>query len=142
MNRKALRQKLLLWAACGVGVSLLLTREFVVGFLSPRELGIALIVFFFATLVVLKRVFTVGVTMPSQTVREGTPIDSSTREQRLRDIRKLRIAVAALVLLLLIGLWRYSGNIPRLQLLVLVGINLFITVTIIRAIRRLQSSLK
>ena len=130
---------ILLFSACFVVASVLLAHEFAVGVLSPRALGIALLVLCvgggFVFVVIL-----VKVQHRLQAQREASSPDA-IRKRRLSQIRVGKIAIVILVLALINGLVT-ERNAPLLPLLVGVTMNLLITFAIARTVIRLQRRVK
>lgn len=131
-------KRLLLLSSCSVGVMTLLALGFSRGLLSPRELGIAIVM-------LGGGVGTWAVLIMKRSAREfklppGTSIDDVTRKRRLLGIRAGKVAIAVLAVLLLVRL-RGIGSDPLLPLLVTIAINLCIMAAVIQVVVRLQKSL-
>jgi len=141
MKKENLVLSTLLFSACFVAVLLLVAHEFAAGSISARGLAVAIIVLFVVCLLFLflphGRFRTTSVES-SMRVPSGAPVDTSTREKRLRTIRKLRIAVVFLAVALMTGLLQHA---PPWALMVGAGINLCMMAVVIRALVRLQKSL-
>jgi len=138
---KTLMKRLLLMSVCSVGLMILVAREFAHGHLSPRELGITLLILSIA-------IGTWGVLISKKTAKEyrvtpgppGTAIDPVTRKRRLLGIRVGQVVIVILALSLLNGL-RLIGQAPVLPLLTGVVVNLCIIGVVIRVVVKLQRSL-
>jgi len=130
----------LLFSVGFLSISLLLARAFVMGFLSPRALGITLLLVFVASLAVFTRIVA-GLRTGSGIQGEDRPLDQAGRKRRLRQIRLGEIAIVILVVLLLNALFRLRHEFLLPQL-VGIGMNILITITVARVVIRLQKSLK
>jgi hypothetical protein len=128
--------RIALFSACFLAISLVLVRELVVGFLSPRGLGIALLLLFIGSLIVFTRMVAADVRTRSRTWPEGQPLDHTRRKIRLG-----KIAIVILMVLLLNGFFELRHGLV-FPLLVGIGMNILITITIARTVLRLQKSLK
>lgn len=135
-------------SVCTVGVVILLAREFAHGLLSPRGLGIALLIVcigigLWAVLIMRKT----GAELILERKRaaqslEGpavTAIDLLRSKQRMFFIRLYKGVIALLVVALVTGLSK-AKYFPWWATLVAVALNLGMTASFIWALRRLQKS--
>jgi hypothetical protein len=133
-------KRLLLLCGCSVGAAILLVREFSGGTHSPREYGIALLMLCVgigagAILVIRKS----SQDFAESPVSPGTPIETDTRKQLLRRIRRARIRIVAMAIVLVLGFGSNEiRSAPAWAILVAVAINLLITARSIQTILRLQ----
>jgi len=140
---ESLVKKLLLFSAGLLAVSLLLAHEFTVHSLSPRGLGIALLILLVATFFVLTlALFRSRSAAPPFERPAGSPTtDPITRRRRVLGIRLGKTAIVILALLLVNAL-RQIGSGHLLPLLVGVAVNLCTMAAVIQVVLRLQKSLK
>lgn len=134
---KILVKRLLLFSAYSVGAMTLLVLAFSRGFLSPRGLGIALLIMCIA-------IGSVAVAIIKKSAKEfaillGTSIDeTTTRKRRLLGIRAGKAMIALLALTLVLGLFRGG---PLAPVLVGIAVNLAMMLSLIWWVLRLQRSL-
>lgn len=118
-------------------LSLLLIRAFTTGLLSPRALGILLLVFAVGSAGLFLRVLSkLGKRSAPQSGDAGT-----LARRRSVQIRAAKVAIAVLVLLLVNGLFELRSG-PLLPLLVGITINILLTITLVRIVIRLQENRK
>ena len=146
MNLKTVVKLTLVFSACFMSVVLVLVHEFITKSLSPRGLGIAMILLIIAS--GLGIIVAFGLIRSSNKVNVNSsetaqPSILSQRAQRrgVNAIRAAKILVVILLLGLLNGL-RLIGRVPPWALLVGVTINLLLTTSIIWIIVKSQKRLK
>jgi hypothetical protein len=137
---KTLAKRLILLSACSAVVMIPLALETGRGHLSPRGLGISLLIVCFSmgvgfALIVRRTASEFKVPPPAP----GSPIDDDTRKRLLLSIRGAKAMIILLAAGLVFGL---SQGGPPLPLLVGAAINLSITAWLILRVRRLQKTLK
>jgi hypothetical protein len=133
-------ERLLLLSVCSVGTMVLLALGFSRGLLSPRGLGVAILILVFAiaicsALIVKKS----AKASKGLSASSGLSIDTDTRRRRLLGIRVGKIAIIILALLLVFRL--LQGG-PPLLLVASAVINLSIMAAVIQVVVRLQRSLR
>jgi small-conductance mechanosensitive channel len=116
---------------CFTGAGLVLSYEFARGNLSPRMLGIGLLALIgcLAVVVAVRR-------MKVGTSSQNEPHRSFEQSPRVtRSIRKLRMAVVALPIILIVGMWVTKGQ-PLIPRLTGAAVNLFFMFWFISVLRR------
>jgi hypothetical protein len=138
---KTLMKRLLLLSACSVAAMVALAIEFSHELLSPRQLGIALLVLCIAigtgAVVIVKKSakeFALAPALP------GTSIDAVTRKRLIWQIRAAKTMIVLMGVALVAGLAEVKNG-PLLPLLVGVAMNLMITATSVRTVVRLKKIL-
>jgi hypothetical protein len=132
---KILIKRLLLFSACSLGAMTLLVLAFSRGFLSPRGLGIALLIM----CVAIGSVAIIKKSAKEFAILPGTSIDdTTTRKRRLLGIRAGKAMIALLALTLVLGLFRGG---PLAPVLVGIAVNLAMMLSLIWWVLRLQRSL-
>jgi hypothetical protein len=132
-----------LWALwlCTLGVLILLAREFIVGFLSPHGLLIAVFIVGLATAAVMMFIVTKSAKeFNVPTLVPGTSIDAVTRNRLLRRIRMAKTTIVIMGVTLVVGLIEFKNG-PVLPLLVGVVINLLTTAKSVQTVVRLKKLL-
>ena len=119
---------------------MLVALAFVAGFLSPRALGIALLLLVVGEAALFLRIVRKAAKV-SRMQLEPVCVDKAERRRRLLYIRLGKMAILFLVLLLINGLLKLRGG-PLMPLLVGIAMNILATFAIARTVMRLQSSLK
>src|SRR5579864_3906413 len=129
---------LLMLSVCSVALLLVLARLFATGHLSPRGLGIGLLMYCIGVSCLFIQVVKKSArTEPEASLR----IDDMSRRRRLLAVQAGWTAIAILVLLLINGL-RQLGNVPTLPLAVGATMNLLTTAVILRIVLRVQKTLR
>jgi len=142
MALKSVLKITVIFSACFLGASLLITLAFIRGFLSPRALGIALLLLVLTEAALFVRIVR-KVDNRSRLQPDPHCTDDAERKRRLLYIRlgKLVILFLFLFLLLINGLFKLRDG-PLMPLLVGIAINILATFAVARTVMRLQSSLK
>ena len=137
MKLNALMKVTLLFSVFVVMLSLLLVHAFTTGLLSPRALGIVLLVFAVGSAGLFLRALS---KLDKRSALQSG--DAGTLAQRRSvQIRAAKVAIAVLVLLLVNGLFQLRSG-PLLPLLVGITINVLSTITLVRIVIRLQENHK
>jgi hypothetical protein len=125
---------------CFLGVLFLLAREFVVGQLSPRGFGVAVLILmlagFFGFVVLLRR----GASIERQKPPPAGPADEATRKRRILWIKLGKIFIAVLAIEIL-GELIELRNAPLAPLVERVVFDVIIIAIIVRAIGQTKKSL-
>jgi len=138
-DTRALMKRLLPLSVCSVGAMVLLALGFSRGLLSPRGLGVAILILGFAVAIwaaLIAKKSAKESKVPS--APSGLSIDADTRQRRPLGIRVGKIVIVILALLLIFRL--LQGG-PPLLLAVSAIVNLFIMAAVIQVVVRLQRSL-
>jgi len=102
---KTFIKRLVPFFACSVGVTLLLSYEFIHGLLSPRRLGLALLILCIASglgdVLIIKKSAKEFAIPP---LPPRTPIDAFDRKLLLRVVRKAKIRIATMAVHLVLGM--------------------------------------
>lgn len=138
---KVFWKRWILLYACSFGVALLLLFGFIRGFLSPRERGIAMLLWAIATVtgvvLVVKRTAKEIQTSPRP---PGAPIDDATRKLLLRRIRRAKTTIILMCVVLVLALIQIR-HLPMAALLVGIALNLLTTAHEARTTIRLKKIL-
>jgi hypothetical protein len=137
---KILTKRRMLFFACSVGVAILLSYEFSRGILSPRSLGVALVLLCIA-------IGTGAVTIIKKSANEfavisqshGTTIDAATRKRLLWRMRRAKITIVVMLVTLAFGLINIR-TIPVPGLLVGLAMNVLITAESVQTVFRVKKS--
>lgn len=136
MKRSSLLSNLLAVVLTFAAVALLVAVAYANRAMSPRLLGVVL--------VLLIGVLSIAITLRLKTAGVGSGPDQSrtaTEPSKIRGlIRRLQIAVVALPILLVVGLWVTRGGLlfPRITG---AAVNIFFTIWFISLIRRAKKRL-
>ncbi|MCU1272345.1 MAG: hypothetical protein JWN74_3639 [Acidobacteriaceae bacterium] len=131
-------KRMLLLSGCSVTVIILLSYEFSHRNLSPRGLGIAL-------LIVCAAIGTAAAFLIKKSAKEfavppGTSVNAVTRKQLLWQIRMAKIRIAIMGVALVLGLTQ-SRDFPLLALLIGLVLNLLITAQSVQTVVRVKKIL-
>jgi hypothetical protein len=140
MDLKSVLKITVIFSACFLGASLLITLAFIRGFLSPRALGIALLLLVLTEAALFVRIVR-KVANRSRLQPDPHCTDDAERKRRLLYIRLGKLVILFLFLLLINGLFKLRDG-PLMPLLVGIAINILAIFAVARTVMRLQSSLK
>jgi archaellum biogenesis protein FlaJ (TadC family) len=140
MDLKQVMRFTVIFSGCFLGASLLITLAFIRGLLSPRGLGIALLVLVLTEAALFVRMVR-RVASRSRLHHDPHSADDAERKRRLLYIRLGKLALLLLFLLLINGLFKLRDG-PLMPLLVGIAMNVLVTFAVARTVMRLQSSLK
>jgi hypothetical protein len=128
-------KKMLLMQVCLLGVLILVSIAFSRGLLSPRELGIAMVILFIAIFISLRLI---RKKLAKQIAEPAIALDDDTRRRILRGIWMRKVWIGVLALLLLVGIANGVANRAWLPTLAGVGMNLLWMYVTAHEIRRLR----
>ncbi len=139
---KSIVTRLIALSLCSLGAVILLGYEFSEGALSPRALGLILLILCSVIVIMVAFIIRRKPNSPSAIPESlGTPIDAAGQKQLLWRIRMAKLRIIIMILALVWGLTQMR-NLPLFPLLLGAIVNLVVTGMSIRTIVLLQKTIR